>query len=126
MQTDSQSSSLAAYILQALAMILAGGVGSLLTSLFNRRKITPEIDGIEAKAALDRAQARRLDSEIIDRTYERIDELTEIIGDLRVENARLQGIEAESKIVVAWNSRMKAVLEREGLKVPTKWEVLDS
>lgn len=121
MQTP-QPNSAATYILNAAALALAAGIGSFFSWLFTRKKVNPEIDGINAKATLDRAQARHLDAETVDRAFDRIDDLTEIIASLRVENTRLQGVEVANEILTAWNTRMKSTLEANGIRVPAKWE----
>jgi tRNA A37 N6-isopentenylltransferase MiaA len=121
MQTNPQSSA-TALALQLAAILFAGGLGAFFKVLWDRKKIIPEIDGIQAKAALDRATARHLDAETVNAAYDRIDELTTIISELRIENQELNGVRKANEILTLWNERMVAILKKEGLRVPSKWE----
>ena len=77
------------YALAGLATIIAGAAGSFFTWLSLRKKIAPEIDGIQAAAEKTRAEARQLDGNTIALAYDRIDELWCIVEDQRVTIASL-------------------------------------
>lgn len=85
-----------------IAMLLSGSAGTgLLLHVLNRRRQNIES---EANAAKAKAEARHLDSETIDRAYERIDAMHEIIDELRAEQdkdrlelLRLSRLEYESQ-----------------------------
>jgi hypothetical protein len=78
--------SLVGQIIYAITLLLSGTtVGGLLLHLLSRRRLNAES---EARAAKEKAEARRLDSETIDRAYERIDELHDIVDELRAAHDR--------------------------------------
>lgn len=66
-----------------VAMLLSGSAGTgILLHLLNRRRVNSES---EANAVKAKAEARHLESEIIDRAYDRIDDLHAIIDELRAQ-----------------------------------------
>lgn len=73
-------------VVYTIIVLLSGGTaGGVLLHLLNRRWLGIES---EARAAKTKAEARHLDSETIDRAYERIDELHAIIDELRGQQER--------------------------------------
>lgn len=73
--------SLVGQIIYAVTLLLSGTtVGGLIIHLLNRRRLNTES---EAQAAKAKAEARKLDSETINQAYDRIEELHEIIDQLR-------------------------------------------
>jgi len=86
------------YVLISIVTVLAGGIGSLLTWLVNRRKVKPEITVIEASAEKVRAEARRLDSDTIGAAYARLDELWEIAENQRIQIRQL-GMDSDKKTI---------------------------
>lgn len=70
-------------LLYTLVVLLSGGAGgSLILHLLNRRRINTES---AAQAEKIKAEARHLDSETVNRAYDRIEELHAIIDELRAE-----------------------------------------
>lgn len=109
------------YVLAGLATILSAAIGALVTFLLKRPKVAPEVDLLQAQAGKTRAEMRSLDGKTLDRAYDRIDELQEIVEALRTEMLRLRPIEQENLILTEWNRRMRAALIAKGLQVPDKW-----
>lgn len=86
MQENLVPHSIVGQVLYTLATFLSGSVGgSLLLHFLNRRWQNSES---EARAAKAKAEARHLDSETIDRAYERIDELHDIVDELRAQQEK--------------------------------------
>lgn len=73
-------------MLYTLVVLLSGGAGgSLILHLLNRRRINSES---AAQAEKTKAEARHLDSETVNRAYDRIEELHTIIDELRAEKEK--------------------------------------
>ena len=73
-------------VVYALVVFFSGSAGGgLLIHLLGRRRLNLES---EANAAKAKAEARHLDSETIDKAYERIEQLHDIIDELRAQQER--------------------------------------
>lgn len=98
-----------------IAMLLSGGAGGgLLLHFLNRRRQNLES---EANAAKAKAEARKLDSETIDRAYDRIEELHGIIDELRAqqEKDRLEMLRLSQVEYVS--SQQRSQLERQMIEL---------
>ena len=128
--------SLVGQVVYTATLLLSGTtVGGLIIHLLNRRRQNLES---EANAAKAKAEARHLDSETIDRAYERIADLNDIIDELRaqqdkdrLELLRVSRLEYESQqqrrqieqqeieleLSDKQIKRMKGFLDAKGLKL---------
>lgn len=64
-----------ALALQAIAITLAGAIGSFVTYLLTRKRQSADIHKTEAETTKTEAEARQIDSAIITNAYKRLDEL---------------------------------------------------
>lgn len=98
-----------------LVTFLSGGAGGgVLAHLLSRRRANLESEANVAKA---RAEARHLDSETIDRAYDRIDELHDIVDELRGarEKDRLEILRLSQ--VEYLGAQMREQLERQKIEL---------
>lgn len=106
--------------LKVLAIPIAGGIGYLVSWFRSRGKRKPELSILEATAEKTRAEARKLDGEIIDGAYDRIDELQIINYQLRKDCLALQKQVDMADIRDGFNEKqrkkMKALLDVHGIK----------
>lgn len=107
-------------LLKSLQVPLGAILGALGHWLFNRWKQEPEASVLEATAEKTRAEARNLDSEIIDRAHDRIDELVVVNFQLRQDCLALQKKVDMSEIRDRFNDqqkrKLKALLDIHGIK----------
>lgn len=89
-EQSSSASQVLLDFLKVLAIPIAGGIGYLVSWFRNRGREKPERSILEATAEKTRAEARKLDGEIIDGAYDRIDELLIINYQLRQDCLALQ------------------------------------
>lgn len=114
-ETNSIPHSVFGEVLYTIAMLLSGGVGgSVIGHLLNRRRINLES---EARAAKTKAEARHLDSETIDRAYERIEELHEIIDELRAQQERDRLELLRMSHMEYLNRQQKSEIERQKIEL---------
>ena len=106
--------------LKILAIPLATGAGYLLSWIQNRKKLRPELSILEANAGKTEAETRKLDSETIDRAYDRIDELVVVNFQLRQDCLALQKKVDMAEIRDRFNDqqkrKMKALLDIHSIK----------
>jgi len=96
--------------LYLLAVPVAGALGALLRHIWSQRASAPltlaQADREHATAAKERAEARQIDSNILDQAWERIDELSR--------RNDLQRIELESRD--AQVKKLRAILTINNIK----------
>src|SRR5260370_40270027 len=91
MQTPpSQSLPPMAYALMALATVFGATISSLVTNLLNRRKQSADTDLTKAQTVKTQAESRQIDSAILSRAYDRIEDFKVIVGDKNIEIIDLQ------------------------------------
>ena len=116
-----------AYILWLVATVLTNAVTGFVTYLLSRRKQTAETSAIEAGRIKIEAETRQIDSAIVLKAYERLDQLEAIIHQMNLDKvhyaATIGQLEwklglAESREKVMNESIRLAHAELEMLRMP--------
>lgn len=106
-------------LLKSLQVPIGAFLGAVGHWIFNRWKRKPESSVLEATAEKTRAEARNLDSEIIDRAHDRIDELVIVNFQLRQDCLALQKKVDMAEIRDRFNDqqkrKMKALMDIHGI-----------
>lgn len=107
-------------LLKSLQAPIGAVLGALAQWLFTRWKQKPEAAILVANAEKTRAEARRIDGEILDRAHDRIDELAAVNYQLRQDCLALQKKvdmgDIRDKFNEGQRKKMKALLDVHGIK----------
>jgi chaperonin cofactor prefoldin len=110
MQTPAPTSTLPtlAYVLLALATIFAGALGALINHLFNRPVQSASVHKTNAETGKTQAETRQIDSEILLRAFERLDDLETIT---REQNGQIIALERD-KAEAEWKLSLSEQREK--------------
>ena len=102
MQTPPSPPSTLAWYLLALATPLASGLSVLFTYLFTRPKQSADIHESRARTLKTEAESRQIDSDIIQKAYQRLEQLEEIVRNMGVskltDESRIRALEWEAAL----------------------------